>query len=228
MSFNQVNTHTFNIDTIVSGGWALDLGCQDFLISRYFLSLGLKVLALDPLKLDVPVDLQQNPDFHYINKACVGLKKEDTAIYYDYYASGANSLYNPPEMLHRELNGGHSQNPIKSTYPVLLTTISELMNEYGIEIFEVIKCDTEGAEYEILENLPERCAKQISIEFHDFLGLTPNVDDLENFNSKINNYWLNPKVISYHKELTQKMKYYNLTHETRERNDVLYELNKKI
>lgn len=210
------HTHTYEPDLITSGGWALDLGCNDFIIVRHLLSLGLKVIGMDPIRnIGVPQDLASNPNFIYLQKACVGIKTSETQTYYEYDAWGANSIYNKPEMLHRPENAGHANNPLKTSYEIELVTISELMATYNIDQFELIKIDTEGAEYEILENLPKKCAKQLSVEYHDFLGLTP-INDVE----------------LYHKQLLEKLDDYFLSHEQIEplkgsatefqRDDILY------
>lgn len=210
--------HTYEPNLLVSGGWVLDLGCNDFIFSKHLLKMGLKVIAIDPIKnVNIPSDVINNQNFIYIQKACVGIKESSTKIYYEYEAWGANSIYNTPEMLHRDDNGGHANNPFKTKYEVELVTIGELMGMYDIKQFELIKIDVEGAEYEILEHLPKKCAKQLSIEFHDFLGLTP-IDDIE---------W-------YHKNLSNNLTDYFLSYEQKEplknsltefqRDDILYVL----
>jgi FkbM family methyltransferase len=214
--YNTLHNHTYEANLIEFGGWGLDLGCNDFIFSRHLLSLGLKVIGIDPIKeLNIPSDLESNPNFFFINKACIGLKSSETKTYYEYQGWGANSIYNTPEMLHRSENLGHSKNPFKTKYDVQLTTIQELLSEFNIEKFELIKIDVEGAEYEILENLPKKCTKQLSVEFHDFLGLTP-IEDVE----------------LYHKQLLDKLSDYFIAYEQLEplkgstsqyqRDDVLY------
>jgi len=210
--------HTYEPDLLSNGGWVLDLGCNDFIFVRHLLNLGLKVIGIDPIKnITIPQDLINNNNFIFLQKACVGFKKNKTQTYYEYVAWGANSIYNKPEMLHKSENGGHANNPLKTSYEVELVTISELMVDYNIEQFELIKIDVEGAEYEILENLPKKCTKQLSVEFHDFLGLTP-IKDVE----------------LYHKDLLEKLDDYFLSYEQIEplkgsttefqRDDVLYVL----
>lgn len=188
--------HTYEPELIKSGGWALDLGCNDFIFSRHLLSLGLKVIALDPIKdLEIPTDLKENNNFFFLEKACVGSKNKSKMIYYEYTSWGANSVYNSPDLLHRPQNAGHANNPLKLQYEVNTTTIIDLMNEFNIEIFEIIKIDVEGAEYEILDNLPKKCSKQLSVEFHDFLGLNPK-EDVENYHQELLNV-LSDYIVSY-------------------------------
>lgn len=210
------HNHTYNHELINTNGWMLDLGCNDFIISRYFIEMGLKVIALDPINnITIPEDLKSNENFFYLQKACVGVKTENKKTYYEYEQWGANSICNTPELLHRPENLGHAQNPLKNSYEVELTTIEELMNEYNIPIFEYLKIDVEGSEYGILENLPNKKIKQFSVEFHDFLKLTP-IDDVE----------------FYHENLNKQMSDYQVCFEDKEplrhlpnayqRNDILY------
>ena len=131
-----VHNHTYEPNLITESGWALDLGCNDFIISRHLLSLGLRVIGIDPINnLSIPYDLKNNPNFIYLQKACVGVKQNLTATYYEYSHWGANSLYNPPEKLHRKINGGHGDNAFKEKYEVQLITLQELMDEYNIKQF---------------------------------------------------------------------------------------------
>ena len=175
-TFNTIHDHTYDESIIDYNGWVLDLGCNDFIVSKHFLDKGLKVIALDPIKdINIPQNLLQNQNFYFINKACVGLHNAPKMMFFEYIAPGANSLYNSPEKLHN-LPSGHANNPFKDKYLVETITIKEILQQFQINQFEIIKMDVEGAEYDILENLPEKCAKQISVEFHDFLDLNPMKD----------------------------------------------------
>lgn len=206
----RIHYHSLDTSMLLKNGWVLDIGCNDFLFSRYMLDQGLNVVGLDPLEgIVVPKDLLDTGRFTYLKAACVGIKDSDTKTYYSYAASGANSLYNTPENLHDPIHGGHANNPFKGKYNVKIITISEIMSLFKIDQFEVIKMDCEGAEYSILENMPPRCAKQITIEFHDFLHLTP-IRDIE----------------LYHKNLRSKLKEYEVVVEEEQRGDSLYILKK--
>lgn len=184
-NYRILHNHTIDEDLIKKGGWALDLGCNDFVMSNHLVSMGLNVIGIDPIKgIKKPQSLSNNENFILLEKACVGKKDSQTKTYYQYSHFGANSIYNKPEMLH-SLGNGHSNNPLETSYEVSLITIKELMDQYGIDQFEYIKIDVEGAEYEILENFPSKCTKQISIEFHDFMNLTP-IEDIEEYHRKLN------------------------------------------
>jgi len=105
-------------------------------------------------------------------------------MFYEYQGTGASSLVNPPENLHQAKYGGHANNPLKSIHFVETTTIEEIMNQFNIEQFEMVKMNVEGSEYEILEYFPKMCAKQISISFHEFLGLNP-YEDIEDYHTNV-------------------------------------------
>ena len=56
-----VHNHTYEPNLITESGWALDLGCNDFIISRHLLSLGLRVIGIDPINnLSIPYDLKNS------------------------------------------------------------------------------------------------------------------------------------------------------------------------
>ena len=211
--------HTFRDDLLIEGGYILDLGCNDFVFSNHMISRGMKVIGLDPIKnIHVPENLATNPNFTYLQRACVGIKTSDSATYYEYQHWGANSLVNTPEMLHRDKNGGHAKNPTKTSYEVPLTTLTELMVEFNIQKFEYIKIDIEGGEYEILANFPSECTKQFSVEFHDFLDLNPT-NDIEQYHTDL----INNDLTSYNIEHENKDPLKNVEN-TFQRNDILYVL----
>jgi FkbM family methyltransferase len=204
----KIHGHSIDIDLLTSDGFVLDIGCNDFIFSRNMINKGMKVIGLDPLEgIYVPQDLLNSNRFVYLNHACVGIKDKEVKTYYAYLHTGANSLYNTPENLHNPIHGGHAKNPFLKEYSVNVTTISEIMVKFNVNQFDLIKMDVEGAEYDILENLPLKCSKQISIEFHDFLHLNPMSD-----------------VEEYHRRLQSKLSDYKVIVEEEQRGDSLYVL----
>ena len=225
---DTIHGHTFRGDLLTKGGYVLDLGCNDFVFSNYMVSVGMKVIALDPIKdLRIPSNfkhLENNPNFTYLQLACVGVKDAETITYYEYNHWGANSVVNTPDKLHRPENGGHAKNPSKTSYKVPVTTLSELMVRFNISQFEFIKSDVEGSEYDILSTFPHECTKQLSVEFHAFLGLNPS-DDIEGYHDDLTNN----KLSSYSVEFEDRDlldSYGGEYGEVFQRNDVLYVLKK--
>ncbi len=71
-------------------------------------------------------------------------------------------LRNNPEA--RGFGAGDENCP---TVRVPVMTVSQLLADRAIDMFDLVKLDVEGAEYEVLASWPGPIARQISIEFHD-------------------------------------------------------------
>lgn len=182
--------HYVNESLMEKGGWVLDLGCAGFSNVKYYLDKGFRVIGLEPARYHQAYKpnpfISYDKNFTLLQKACVGIKQQETTTFYEYQHGGVNSLIITPEKLHQPKYEGHAQNPFKASYEVPLITISEIMDEFNIEEFEYVKIDIEGAEYEILENLPKGI-KQFSVEFHDFLDLGPDPDNVKEYHENLNN-----------------------------------------
>lgn len=175
----QIHSHSVDISLLKENNYILDLGCNDFIFSENMINKRMKVIGVDPFRnAKVPQGLKNNNDFIFINKACTH-KEQKTTTYYSYVGTGANSIINSPDLLKREINKGHANNIFQQSYLVETITVNRIMQDFNIQQFDLIKIDIEGEEYELLKNLPYNCAKQISVEFHDFLNLNPckNVED---------------------------------------------------
>lgn len=206
----EIHSHSVNTELLTEGGYVLDLGCRDFIFTQHMLNRNMKVISLDPYKgIEVPEGLENHPNLIFLNKACVGIKKEEKVHYHEYNDWGANSIFNLIEH-------NNSQYNEIDKYEVGVTTIPEIMEEFKIEKFELIKIDIEGSEYEILLNFPKNCTKQISVEFHDWLGLNP-MEVHENFYSEIHTNQLSDYKILVRKKVPM---WYGETY-----SDVLYILN---
>jgi hypothetical protein len=80
----KVHGHSFYSDMLLKNGWALDIGCNDFVFSKYLIDKGLNVIGVDPLDgVSVP-KLSSEGKFHYLKAACVGIKDSDFKVYYEY------------------------------------------------------------------------------------------------------------------------------------------------
>jgi hypothetical protein len=57
-------------------------------------------------------------------------------------------------------------------------TIPQIMADYKVDQFSLIKLDCEGAEYDLMHVIADLgpIAKQITVEYHDFCGLAPRKD----------------------------------------------------
>jgi len=189
MYLKNIHGHTIDLSLLSNGGWVLDLGCRDFLFSGEMLYYRMNVVAVDPYK-DLKLEFKNEvKNFNFINKACVGIKK-DKILYHEYTDWGANSIFKHEESL------GYDN--IKK-YEVETITIEEIMKQFNIECFDLIKIDVEGSEYEILQNFNVN-AKQISVEYHDWLKLNP-YENVEDFYTEIENNQLKNYEVKFRKKV---------------------------
>lgn len=159
--------HSYCDDLLTPSDWILDVGCRGFKFTHHFSKLGYQTIGLDPGSDVVDPECE---NLHFIRAALVGVDPGQ-AQYVERPDGGgyANHL----KKIRSPLRGSNLRTV--DTY-----TLQTLMSRFGIERFGLVKLDCEGAEYEILDNWPGPIAKQISVEFHDFLGVNPcdpNCDD---------------------------------------------------
>lgn len=166
-----IDTHSVLTSLIQPGGWALDVGCRGFGFAKVLASLGCRVLALDPDPAIVPPD---DDRIVYECRAVVGADQKDS-IYARFGDGCANHLCTRAADL-----PGYAEGVV-----VPCVTIADLMKAHDIEQFEVIKLDCEGSEYAILDRIAPGAAKQITVEFHDFLGFNPRTPDNERWYAEL-------------------------------------------
>jgi FkbM family methyltransferase len=154
MNIQKLGEHSLDLEIIDTGGWILDVGCRRFDFSKLVVQLGCNVLALDPGTMDDP----QIDGVHFLNVALVADSKMRTDKFYEIGAGGGSYMRHV----------GKRAKPRAKKKTVRCIDIKTLMQKFGIQIFEAVKLDCEGSEYEILLKWPGPIAKQISVEFHDF------------------------------------------------------------
>jgi FkbM family methyltransferase len=147
----------------------LDIGCRGFVFAKYFADNGFKVIACDP---DTNI---QNPNYQNIIYKQIGIIGSDKKVCtYAGWSTGEGNYITDKKPAHAA-----------NFYEIPCFTIKDLMLQFGIPEFEIIKMDCEGSEYDILMNMDNQCCKQISVEFHDFLGLNPCYPNNEEYYSKL-------------------------------------------
>ena len=134
-----------------------------------------KILAIEPSVRNCEIIKARNfKNVEIIEKAIVGahsgpvvfteysgMKKDDG---YHRYHQWANVLGNHKNRFENDLTVTTNE------YEVEATTLSALIDDYGIQSIDYLKMDLEGAEYGIFENLDHDTAskiRQLSLEFHD-------------------------------------------------------------
>ena len=156
MRLHAVSTeHTVDLDRITPDGWVLDVGCRFFDLTKCFVAVGCKVLAIDPSNnvLDPRI-----PGVCFERCAMVGNPEVTFATFSD-SVDAAHLVYGHRTPTHHVPN-----------YRVACYTIEKLMALYNITHFDVVKLDCEGAEFDILLRWPGPVATQISVAFHDFVN----------------------------------------------------------
>ena len=147
MANTVIDYKTVRCDLLTPGGWVLDGGCMGWGFASDMASRGMRVLAVDPApRLAVPNLL----GLEFANVALVGKERHRIGWVHQDEA----------ECCYTSDDGGR-QIPAR--------TVPQLMAEYEIGHFDVVKLNVEGAEYEILKHWPGPIAKQITVSFHELV-----------------------------------------------------------
>lgn len=154
----NVDGHSIVWEPLVRGGWVLDAGCRGWGFSSCFAAMGFKVLAMDP-----GPKVSGAPDgVEFRREALVGDGRR--AAMYASWSTGEGNYICP---------ANYEPESYQKVTSVPAIGLADLMEREGIGIFEIVKLDVEGSEYDILWNWPGPIARQITVEFHDFRGGGP-------------------------------------------------------
>lgn len=148
--------HTIDADRL-TGGWVLDAGCRDFAFSRQMAELGCRVIALDA---DPTVEDPLLGGIRFYNFA---LDAE----------TGEREIVMTADPQARHFAGLYTGSPAVERRRVQAVTVLQMMRSLGIDCWDVVKLDIEGAEYEILRRWSGPIARQISVEFHEHCAQRP-------------------------------------------------------
>lgn len=145
MRLETVATHTFDADLLPDHALVLDAGCRYFDFAIGMRSSGCRVLAIDADR-----DLW-NGSLLAGWKALVGIGKPPTGRF---ISAGVGS-----RVVFDSMDGDR----------VSTVTIADVVREHGH--LDLVKLDIEGSEYDVLLTWPGPVATQISVEFHEHLGV---------------------------------------------------------
>lgn len=145
------------VPTLLRGGWVLDAGCRDFDFARYAVAKGCQVLALDP-----------SPDVE--DPQIGGVIFEGAAVA---GVAGKIRFAMTEDLEARHLATACSRGRAVSYVEVCAVTLADVMREHGVAMWDCVKMDIEGSEYEILKAWPGPIASQIAVEFHDHVERRP-------------------------------------------------------
>ncbi len=151
-----IGEHTIDVSLLTRGGCVLDAGCRDFTFAKGINKRGCLVAAIDA---DPTIEDPEHVGITYINRALAATEgRVYLAMTPDPQARYITS---------KPLIGADSRS-------VWAHSIVSLSSHMGVEQWEVVKLDIEGAEYEILQQWPGgSIAKQISVEFHEHVRPRP-------------------------------------------------------
>jgi FkbM family methyltransferase len=146
---------------VYSVGIGADISFDRSLIEAY----GLSVYAFDPTEQTVRfLDGEDIPGrFHFRQLALAGA---DSAVALNQLGPNSTPLYHPATVLDVRPGAGNG----RSEVPAL--TLATIMRELGHERIDVLKLDAEGAEFALIEALPEQeiPARQLVLELHPHLA----------------------------------------------------------
>lgn len=138
----------------------LDVGSRNYGFSNACARLGARVWAIEP---DTDVAQPMYSEIELIPGALVARGNTGTKQLIKWSSGEGNHL--------TDFHGEHPQDATLQETPSY--SIDEIMVLAGVDFWDVVKLDCEGAEYEILLDWPGPIAEQITVEFHDFCGANP-------------------------------------------------------
>jgi len=143
------------------GGKVLDVGCRTYGFANYMVKQGCEVWAIEP---DILVKESENKNIHLIRTALVSSANAHKVVNLVKWSYGEGNYLEKP---YRHKPKSHT---LQKTG---CSSILQINAMTGVEIWDIVKMDCEGSEYEILLDWPGPIAKQITVEFHDFNGSNP-------------------------------------------------------
>lgn len=146
MNLTTIAEHTVCLDLLPERANVLDLGCRGFQFTGALRMMGHEVY---------PVDMDYlGPEGYY-----------QVAIT-NYVGFGDVYKNNDPQAT--RLNKRHDN---QSDSSILTLTLERFSADVKVSLWDLIKMDVEGSEYEIIMSLKQPPAKSLSIEFHLHTGI---------------------------------------------------------
>ena len=144
----------------IDNGIVFDVGASTGSFLERFLGRGWSLFAFEPdpnpIKQKAMEYFQEKHNIKYITKACSNKSGEELPFFTSSKSTGISSLHSFDSSHHVECK-------------VLTTTLTDFVNENEIDSIDVLKIDTEGHDYFVLQGLPWDRIKPMVImcEFED-------------------------------------------------------------
>jgi FkbM family methyltransferase len=154
--------HSVCVDLLPERPTVLDVGCRGFEFDLELLKLRpqARILALDP---DPAIPDPQIPRITFQHRAVT--EKLQQWVQWQGEGDGAYICAAAGDPGY-----GWGVSNTATACTVENTNIPDLMKEFSVDHWDIVKLDCEGSEFGILENWPGPIATQLSIEFHDCIN----------------------------------------------------------
>ena len=133
--------HSVDLDLLQKESKVLDIGCRGFLFTDEMTRLGYNVF---------PVDIDQLPENRPYYRVAITDYDGKCGIHYE---------------------NDKQATRIKEGTEASCFTLESFSSACGVDVWDLIKIDIEGAELQVIQSLKKAPAKQLSIEFHLHTGI---------------------------------------------------------
>jgi FkbM family methyltransferase len=158
MNLKALASHTVDLDLLPEAPMVLDVGCRWFDFTKELIACrpAAHIVAMDPARDVLEEARVGDPWLRFINAALVAPGQPSRQRLAHYSTGEGDFLTTLSSYYGAEI------------YDVDCITLADVMRQYDVPKFDVIKLDCEGSEFGILESWPGAIATQISVEFHDW------------------------------------------------------------
>lgn len=172
-----VAEHSVDLSLIKRDSKVLDLGCRYFGFANEMLNYVDEIYCVEP-------DKGVKTEDKRIHLASVAVGSEMKMERYCKYGNGTgNFIYN--------------DEPLPEWCEIVYVpvwTLPKINHYFGVYEWDLIKCDIEGEEWDVLMSLTHPVAKQISFEMHQHTGKKRPLEDIHRLFNKLST-WYDFKVV---------------------------------
>lgn len=164
--------HSVDLSLIHRQSKVLDLGCRNFSFANDILDYVDEVYCVDP-------DQSVNSNYEKVVVLNVAVTAESGYKDYVKFGNGTGNYIRDTEVVGR----GDSMQKVQCM------TLDAISNLFHVKKWDLIKMDIEGSEYEVLMNLTQAPARQISVEFHQHTAKKKSAEYLQKLMMHLNQWY---------------------------------------